>query len=443
MAQYAIKDIQPNPFRHIDRYPIRRDKVAVLRESMKATGFWGNVVARLDNGKPEIAYGHHRLVALREEYGPSHKVDLVIHKLPDETMLQIMARENMEEWGTSAAVEHETVRAVVEAYAEGRIELSPPDRSATKQQIRYAPSFVAGDVAPEGGDVPPAREPRPYTGQRLAEFLGWTKPSGDAQQKVHNALAALEFIEEGVLKESDFDGLSTKEAQAVVEQARQAQAARETAARLHRQEAEQAAREAKEAERRRAAAEREQEKREAEAERARTDAARRRAAEEARRQSEEAKRRTTEARQAEQRQQAALKQEREEQKRGRQQASTVGRAVSRDLRDKKITYRQAPAVAARVAEKKDGPPTHITEFARRLATDLNKVLDDRDPRVAKLDELVRFRDYLDEHTRSDLARTLTVVADRATGYAEQLSGGRALAGKTSGRRQLPAKTKER
>ena len=433
MAQFALKDIKPNPFRHIDRYPIRRDKVAVLRESLKATGFWGNVVARLANGKPEIAYGHHRLVALREEYGPNHKVDLVIHDLPDDTMLQIMARENMEEWGTSAAVEHETVRAVVEAYAEGRIELAKP--SGTKSQIRYAPSFTPGM---EDGSV--ARRDRPYNGQTLAEFLGWLQPSGQAQDKVHDALAALQFIDEGILKESDFEGLTTKEAQAVIQQARQARTAREAAARLHRERAEQAAREAEEAERQRVEAERVRKEREAEAARAANEAARRKAADLAERQAQEARQRAEDARRAEERRNAALKQEREEQKRGRQQAATVGRAVSRELRSGRISYRQAPAVAAKVAEKREGPPPQIDDFARRLATDLNKVLGDRDPRVEKLDELIRFREYLEEFTRSDLAQTLRVVADRASGYADRLSGASVKKATTSRQRELPAKT---
>jgi hypothetical protein len=432
VAQFAVKDINPNPFRHIDRYPIRRDKVAVLRESLRATGFWGNVVARLDNGKPEIAYGHHRLVALREEFGPSHKVDLVIHDLPDETMLQIMARENMEEWGTSAAVEHETVRAVVEAYSEGRIELPAPGRT-THAQLRYAPSFAAGDALV-------ARREHPYTGQTLAEFLGWLQPSGVAQDKVHDALAALQFVDEGILKESDFEGLTTKEAQAVIVQARQAKAAREAAARVHRQQAEEAAREAEEAERRRAEAEQLRKQREAEAKQALDEMERKRAMEDARRAVEQRREAEEAKRLAQERGKVAERQEREQQKRGRQQASSVGKAVSRELRSKRISYRQAPTVAAKVAEKREGPPPQINDFARRLATDLNKILDDRDPRVEKLDALVRFQEHLEDFTKSDLAQTLRVIADRANGYADRLTGGSATKRQVPRQRELPAKT---
>src|SRR2546421_12530110 len=104
MAQFAIKDIKANPFRHIERYPIHREKVAKLRESIRQTDFWDNVVGRSRDGKAEIAYGHHRLVALKEEFGPNHKVDLIIKKLPDATMIQIMAQENMQDGESDAAV---------------------------------------------------------------------------------------------------------------------------------------------------------------------------------------------------------------------------------------------------------------------------------------------------------------------------------------------------
>src|SRR5215470_9110530 len=141
--KFKLKNIKPNPFRHIEHYPIQKEKVAALRESIKSTNFWDNIVARQLNGTAEIAYGHHRLEALRAEYGPNHEVDFIIRDLDDATMIQVMARENMEEWGTSAWVEMETIRAVVEAFAEGKIKL-PKIKVGGEGSIgkfRCAPSF--------------------------------------------------------------------------------------------------------------------------------------------------------------------------------------------------------------------------------------------------------------------------------------------------------------
>jgi flagellar biosynthesis GTPase FlhF len=430
MTQYAIKDIKANPFRHIDRYPIHRDKVAALRESLRTTGFWDNVVARAKNGKAEIAYGHHRLAALKEEFGPNHKVNLIIRDLDDETMIQIMARENMEEWETSASVIQETVRAVVEAYGAGLISLryEPPMKMNTTR-IRYAPSFRAG-VKPQSGAAPL----HPYTGQVIGEFIGWVNRSGEAQDKVHYALNALEFIEEGLLKDSDFEGLTVTQAEVVVVEARKAKTRREAAARVHQLQAEQAEREAKQAERRREEAERDRKRREIEAAAARDTETRRRA-------EAEAKRHEQQRREAEETRKHAVKRQEVEQQKvkkfveeGRRQTTVVGRAVSKGLRAGETGVKGAQAIAARVDTKMDQPPPRIEEFAKRLATELNSILDSgRDPRIAKLDQLVQYQEYLDDYTRADLARTLESISNRALDYARQFGGGstRALTAKRS------------
>jgi ParB/Sulfiredoxin domain len=427
MASFSIKDIKPNPFRHMDRYPIRREKVTALRESLRSTGFWDNVVARSSNGKAEIAYGHHRLVALKEEYGPNHKVDLIIRPLSDDIMIQMMARENMEEWGTSASVEHETVRAVVEAYADGRVHLPAVPDKTPQSQIRYAPSFIPGI------DVLRARVEHPYTVQTLAEFIGWLKPSGDPQEKVYSALTGLQFIEERLLKESDFEGLTTKQAEAVIAEARKARDRREAAARVHRMQAEQAEREAKEAEQRREEAEREQRRKEIEATRARDEQSRRRAQEDARRLKREQREAEQARRQAEKRQESAKRQERVQVQQGRERATAVARAVSTELKKGKIGYRQAADVALKLEGKKSGPPPYIEDFAKRLATDIGNILDpDRDAKTQRLKQLIQYREYLNDVTRKDLALTLEKAAKRLFDYASQLGG----AGKSTERRLL-------
>ena len=103
--QIKVKDLKPNPFRHPERYPIRRDKVKALKASIDATSFWDNLVARPSpaNGKCEIAYGHHLLEALKKL--KIEEIDIPVRDLDDATMLKIMASENMEEWGANATVE--------------------------------------------------------------------------------------------------------------------------------------------------------------------------------------------------------------------------------------------------------------------------------------------------------------------------------------------------
>lgn len=203
-----VSQLRPNPFREMDRYPIQRDKVDALRESFRSTGFWGNIVARQNGKGYEIAYGHHRLLALKEELGVRAKVSVIIQDLSDEVMLKMMIRENMQEYRSSAYVDLESVRAVVQAFGNGVIVLEVPSRDTPRNHIRHAPSFRR-DVSQDSGQ-------RPYTGATVGRFLGWERADGKASTKVLTLLNALELIELGAVKESKFKNMTLDEAEIAV-----------------------------------------------------------------------------------------------------------------------------------------------------------------------------------------------------------------------------------
>jgi hypothetical protein len=176
----------------MDRYPVQDDKIDMLVASMEQTGFWDNVVARKRGKQYELAYGHHRWIAFQKKYGDNALMPLIVKNLSDEKMLQVMANENMQEFGTSATVEIESVRAVVLAYAEGKIELEKPKNLGGKggraDGMRYAPSFKPGFITDSNK--------LPYTVDTVANFLGWVFPNGQPNRRVRNALEALEVSEE-------------------------------------------------------------------------------------------------------------------------------------------------------------------------------------------------------------------------------------------------------
>lgn len=155
-----IKDLKPNPFRDMDNYPINEEKVQSLINSINQTGFWDNILGRLGKkgyfdgwgeenqyvgkfnrkkeslditeggypvrwewvGKIEIAYGHHRLIALQRIYKPNDYVDIPVKELDDPTMIRIMANENDENWGTNPKIINETVR-ITKIYLENHLEI--------------------------------------------------------------------------------------------------------------------------------------------------------------------------------------------------------------------------------------------------------------------------------------------------------------------------------
>ena len=100
--EIRIEDIDPNPFRQIEHYPIDRNKVEALKNSINETDFWNNILVRKHpewEGKYQLAYGHHRLVALRELNW--EVINIQVRNIDDDRMLKIMANENFEDWRSS------------------------------------------------------------------------------------------------------------------------------------------------------------------------------------------------------------------------------------------------------------------------------------------------------------------------------------------------------
>lgn len=101
--QVMLKDIEPNPYRGVERCPLQEERIQTLVESIQETGFWENLLGRVRDDKVEIAYGHHRVEAARRVYPPDHMVEIRIRELSDGDMIRILARENSEDYRCSIA----------------------------------------------------------------------------------------------------------------------------------------------------------------------------------------------------------------------------------------------------------------------------------------------------------------------------------------------------
>lgn len=225
MKKVAIGDLRPNPFRRLDEYPIQREKVEALKNSIEHTGFWKTIVGRpADGGCVEVAFGHHRLVALQELFGPDESVEIVVQDFSNESMLQMMANENMAEWGSDGWVEVETIRATIDAADRGLIKL------------------------PEVGD----RGPRQKTAQNsvqfcratIARFLGWTRRAQGARIqpdfKCEVAFDAIEAMDDDLINPADLRGLPRYKIRELVLGARSVRKAELDVAEQNRRDAERA-----------------------------------------------------------------------------------------------------------------------------------------------------------------------------------------------------------
>ncbi len=185
-----IKDLKPNPFRDIENYPINPEKIRSLTNSIDETGFWDNILGRKSNGYVEIAYGHHRLVVLKRLFKPNDFVDIPIKKLDDETMIRIMANENMNDWGISPAIIDETVRVTME-YLKGKYHINMvfPKRGPRADTFTGLPLPKTGEVT------------RSRIAWQMSQWLGsnWSESKIDSSLK---RLQAYKDIEQPIAEEA-------------------------------------------------------------------------------------------------------------------------------------------------------------------------------------------------------------------------------------------------
>jgi hypothetical protein len=210
IVKIKLSEIKPNPNRDLRLNPYNEEKITALINSINETGFWTNVIVRRspDGDGYEQAYGHHRVEAARR--AGITEADFVVQDLDENTMLKMMDKENQEEYRYSVLSMLETVKAVVNALAEGRIQpFDHVDRSGkvnTGAGLRYAPSFRLG--------IKEGREDKAYTTTDIAKLLGrtWTPGSDNetekADKKVRTAVDALHLVEIGAIKPRDIQEMN-------------------------------------------------------------------------------------------------------------------------------------------------------------------------------------------------------------------------------------------
>ncbi len=102
-----LLSIEDNPHREPTAYIYSDDKINELKESIYDLDYWENILARrTKDGRIQIAYGHHRLQALKRllEEGMTEYKTIKINVRPEsqltnEVMLKIFIQENKDTWG--------------------------------------------------------------------------------------------------------------------------------------------------------------------------------------------------------------------------------------------------------------------------------------------------------------------------------------------------------
>ncbi len=187
----AVKDIESNPYRHMDKYPIDVTKVEALKNSITEKTFWDNILARKHGDKYQLAYGHHRWIALKEL--GIKEIDIPIRRIDDATMIQIMAEENLN-WSTSPAVMTQTI-LVAKEFLENYI----ADTPCLNKAGDFASSLWTDEVA-----FKKAKTDKCVGRDVLVKFLGgnWTG---------HKVRIALDIIKDKELSQPAINVIPTME----------------------------------------------------------------------------------------------------------------------------------------------------------------------------------------------------------------------------------------
>src|SRR5262245_38835362 len=86
-----VSKIKSNPYRDLDLFPIDKEEVSDLKESINEFGFFGGLVGRKVNGFVELGFGHKRFEALKRSGATS--VEVLISDLDDDGMVRVMVTE--------------------------------------------------------------------------------------------------------------------------------------------------------------------------------------------------------------------------------------------------------------------------------------------------------------------------------------------------------------
>lgn len=155
-----LRDLHSNPFRNLEKYPVRQERVDGMKQSILDTGYWKNILVRNQNGKVEMAYGHHRKAALVELHGEDHSIDVIVDRMDDSMMLRRMANEN----DRAAELETDVADASVEAA-----------REYLKAHPKELAKYLSGDD-PQTKAAPKKSIVKEIGRDPIAAFLGgfWT-----------------------------------------------------------------------------------------------------------------------------------------------------------------------------------------------------------------------------------------------------------------------------
>jgi len=96
MVEVTLHEINPNPWKkNINKGRLDEDTITRIQSNMKELGLMGALPVFKKDDKTYLIAGHHRIEALKREFGKDYQVEVVYHKYSDDNVLRGMVVENL------------------------------------------------------------------------------------------------------------------------------------------------------------------------------------------------------------------------------------------------------------------------------------------------------------------------------------------------------------
>ena len=92
----ALSELKPNPFKvGINSGKLNEESIAKIRSNIKELGLMGSLPVVKRGESYHLVAGHHRVEALKREFGKNFQIEVVVHNYNDDQLLRGMVIENL------------------------------------------------------------------------------------------------------------------------------------------------------------------------------------------------------------------------------------------------------------------------------------------------------------------------------------------------------------
>lgn len=142
-----ISELKPNPFKkQIAKGKLDEDQVKRIMSNMKELGLMGALPVFKKGNNYHLINGHHRIEALKREFGKDYQVEVVVHNYSEEQVLRGMVIENLTQRANDFKEEVENI-VTIKNYLKKHVAVQPLNTQNPRPQNQPQPDSLRSVIA--------------------------------------------------------------------------------------------------------------------------------------------------------------------------------------------------------------------------------------------------------------------------------------------------------